>query len=381
MDYFGGVIVELKILHTSDLHIGMKFNGYPERIRDDLVEARFKTLETLIGRANEEQCNIFAVAGDLFEKITISKRDIDRVIRLLEGFSGDCVLVLPGNHDYDNGMVELWQSFRNKLSERIVLLNENKVYHLKTHDLDVAVYPGPCNRKISKENNLGWMKEISKRPEMTWHIGIAHGALEGLSPDLGQSYFNMTRNELEDIPVDLWLLGHTHIPFPDQELLVGSRIFNAGTPEPDGLDCGHCGHAWLITIDNNKMIEAKSIETGLFRFFDIEETIENEDSLKEIKQQYLTDKAEKTVLRLKLKGRIDQDAFNQKEFYYEELTKKLAHFSVDDSGLVIKITSEVIDREFTAGSFPHQLLSEFLKNKDEEALQMAYELIREVRSA
>ena len=57
----------------------------------------------------------------------------------------------------------------------------------------------------------------------------------------------------------------------------------------------------------------------------------------------------------------------------------MAYFKFDDSDLGFKITDDVIDKGFTRGSFPYQLLSELLKNKDEEALQLAYELIQEVK--
>jgi DNA repair exonuclease SbcCD nuclease subunit len=154
----------LKLLHTSDLHIGMKYNGYPEFIKDELVEARFNVLKTLVEKSNKEQCHLLVIAGDLFEKTTIPKKDIERVIKILDGFAGDCILVLPGNHDYDNGMIDLWDILKNNISEKVVLLNENRVYHLQaSHDLDVAVYPAPCNKKQSKENNLKWISGLSEK--------------------------------------------------------------------------------------------------------------------------------------------------------------------------------------------------------------------------
>lgn len=101
---------------------------------------------------------------NLFEKTTIPKKDIERVIKILDGFAGDCILVLPGNHDYDNGMIDLWDILKNNISEKVVLLNENRVYHLQaSHDLDVAVYPAPCNKKQSKENNLKWISGLSEK--------------------------------------------------------------------------------------------------------------------------------------------------------------------------------------------------------------------------
>ena len=40
------------------------------------------------------------------------------------------------------------------------------------------------------------------------------------------------------------------------------------------------------------------------------------------------------------------------------------------------MTEEIIDKEFTSGSFPHRFLNELAD--DDEALQIAYELIRGV---
>ena len=39
-------------------------------------------------------------------------------------------------------------------------------------------------------------------------------------------------SELEDIPVDVWLIGHTHVPFPrdlTEVFTASDKIFNAGT--------------------------------------------------------------------------------------------------------------------------------------------------------
>ena len=55
--------MSLKIFCTSDLHLGMKFANYPDHIRESLVEARFKTLESLVEKANREKCDLFIVVG------------------------------------------------------------------------------------------------------------------------------------------------------------------------------------------------------------------------------------------------------------------------------------------------------------------------------
>ncbi len=378
--------MELKILHTGDMHIGMRFGNYPDNIRDKLREARFNTVKNLITTANDESCNIFAVAGDLFNDIKkIPTGEVEKVCDLLDSFHGECVLILPGNHDYDNGTVDLWRTFQAHLSDKIVLLNEQRVYILKeTHDLDVAVYPAFCHSMHSKENSLGWMKETEEFPEATeWHIGMAHGALENISPDIKNEYYRMSEEELRSLPFDLWLLGHTHVPYPRKENVTDSTVFNAGTPEPDGMDCKHEGSAWLIKLkkENGKKIHAQQIKTGNYRFIDEELKIENIDSFEEIKKLYQAEKAKNTLLRVTLKGRIEPAVIKQKQPIYNELAAELAYFKVEDSELLPKITADKISADFTKGSFPYRLLHNLLSRDDEEALHQAYDLIELIKEA
>ena len=53
----------LRIFHTADLHIGMKFNSYPDDIRNCLIEARFDVLDKMVRILNDRLCNLFVVAG------------------------------------------------------------------------------------------------------------------------------------------------------------------------------------------------------------------------------------------------------------------------------------------------------------------------------
>src|SRR5699024_9309452 len=106
-----------------DIHLGMKFNNYAEGVKESLSEARFQTLENMINQSNELNTDIFAIAGDLFNTIQVPKRDINRTVQILNKFNGACVLVLPGNHDYDNGVIELWKEFTKIPSEKILFIN------------------------------------------------------------------------------------------------------------------------------------------------------------------------------------------------------------------------------------------------------------------
>lgn len=364
--------MSLKIFHTGDIHIGMKFNSY-ENVKEDLVEARFLALENMINKSNELNTDIFVVAGDLFNNIQVRKRDINRTVKILDKFNGACVLVLPGNHDYDNGVIELWQDFTNIPSEKVLLINEERPYILDDYDLDVVIYPGPCHSKHSEENNLQWIKNKGLVESGKYHIGIAHGALEGLSPDMEGNYYYMTMDELNSIPMDAWLIGHTHIPYPLKDEISNHRIYNAGTPEPDGLDFKDEGGGWFISLED-KDISARRIITGDYRFFDKEFELDSDEDLDNIERWVLEDKPQKKIIRLNLNGSISKEAYENLHEFKRNLESKVFHLIIEDSKLRPKINKEIIESEFTNGSFPYEFLNGLIH--DEEALQIAYDLLR-----
>lgn len=416
----------MKIFHTADLHIGMKFNNYPESVRSGLKQARADVLGKMVSIANKQECNIFVVAGDLFDSINgNTKKTISEVVTALKGFHGECVLVMPGNHDYDNNMVELWKNFQELSQDinNIVFINQERPYSLADWDLNAVVYAAPCHSKHSDVNNIGWIKDANTDANINIninintdliHIGISHGALEGISPDLDSSYYNMSLAELEAAPVDVWLLGHTHLTYPDKKKMTGWKVFNPGTPEPDGLDCKHTGNAWIITIGdtkalnsdtkaansdldaaigdnkaatakaytkskigNRKEVSGELITTGSYKFRDQRFTVRDKEDFETIVGNILKDNPSHTIARLRIKGKLDEETFNYRHEVRRMLDESLACLIFDDSEVGIKITSEMIHKEFSDGSFPSMLLTA-LKD-DEEALQLAYEMIMEVK--
>ncbi|MDR7855129.1 metallophosphoesterase [Tissierella sp.] len=367
----------IKIFHTADLHIGMRFNGYPEPIKGSLQEARLSVLSNMVQLANEEKCNLFVIAGDLFDRITgIDKKTITEAVKALEAFQGDCILVMPGNHDYDNDMIELWNSFNKAVCDKLLYINEKRPYSLNDYGLNAIVYPAPCHAKHSSSNNIGWIKEHTM-DENQVHIGVGHGAINGLSPDMDLTYYNMSLDELESIPVDLWLLGHTHITYPPQSSVNEWKTFNPGTPEPDGLDCKHRGSAWIISIDEGKKVRGDRVTTGTYKFVDKEYDISHREDLDAILIELMNDNPSRTISRINLKGKVDEDVFNYRQEIYKKIEQDIAYLIVDDSHLGIKITTEKIQKEFSDGSFPQQLL--LALSDDEDTLQLAYEFIMEVK--
>jgi exonuclease SbcD len=371
----------LKIFHTSDLHLGIKFAGHEGAVRDTLVEARFNCLARLVRLANANRCDLFVLAGDLFDRVDVAKRDVIRAAQALQEFEGKLVAVLPGNHDYlpPPGGEAPWAALREKGAHNLLILMERKPYDLTGFDIPAVLYPGPCTSKHSAENAVAWVRGAGIDQGIAHHIGVAHGSLDGVSPDFSKDYYPMTRAGLEACPVQMWLLGHTHIRYPDGAG-AADRIFYAGTPEPDGFDCEHSGSAWIHELADDGTRKSTPVETGEYRFRHDAIALAGEQDLAAVKACYTEPACRKLLLKLKLAGRVPEEVRARLPALRSEVEKLLFWLKWDDADVIRHITARDINAIFSAGSFPQRLLMTLAGSPgDCEALQEAHRMVMEVK--
>jgi exonuclease SbcD len=368
--------VPLTILATSDLHLGMKFAGLPD-VQAELAEARFASLERIVAEANGRHADLLLVAGDLFHRVTVAKRDVLRAAQTLRAFEGRLAAVLPGNHDHlSPGQDPLWPVFREACGDRVLTLAEARPYPLAHYDLDACLYPGPCRSLHSAANAVGWVKAAGRHAGSRHHVGVAHGSLAGVSPDLDQSYFPMREAELAEAGLDIWVLGHTHLRYPERPGRA-SRVFIPGTPEPDGYDCTHAGTAWFLRLGDDG-VEAEPLKTGAHRF--VHETLDavSAADLATLQARHAGAGAAREVLKVRLAGRIAREERAVLAETERTLRARVLHLDWDDTGVRESLDRAAIDAEYAAGSFPHRLLTMLLD--DPEALAIAHETLEGARS-
>lgn len=376
----------IKIFVTGDNHFGKKYDRYPE-IRDRLVDNRFVCFEKMVEKAEQEGCDIFAVTGDLFDNCSsIRKSDVERVVRILAGFAGR-VLVLPGNHDYYTGEEKVWKDFDDALrtcDNNIIRLDRFEPYPIEIAKETVVIYPAFCRSKHSRENNLGWIKEMSVPKSGQINVGMAHGAIEGVTPDMQKEYFLMTEPELQAIPMDVWLVGHTHIPYPgglsEDEEIGGYRIFNAGTHAQTDLHNNTRGYGFIISVDkqgDKAQVSAKKYQSGTIFFYDIAVRVSSAegDSLEALLQEKLDPLEAESVVRLTVTGSVFSEEYSRRRELYKKYCDRFLSWELQDDELHEEITLDRVREEFAESSFAAKLM-EALQG-DQTELQMAYELLQE----
>lgn len=353
--------MSLRILHTADNHIGLSFKQYSEAAQNRLIDERFSSLERLVTTANDRKANFFVVAGDLFDKTSVTKAQIKKTVDILAQFEGEAVLVLAGNHDFCEGSdSKLWKSFRSAAEgSRILALTEPAAHDFESDDYRVRFYASPCPSKHGNDHMIGWVNEEDKSPD-TLHIGIAHGNVEGLGLDTDQRYFNMSESDFRSAGLHTWLLGHIHVPAPAPGTTGKPLYFMPGIHTPDSVKCNHPGHAWWIELEPDGTCRHEQLTTGAIRFVRMNLDINHADDIHKLRKSCDDLDAPNTILDLQLTGRLRQEELDQLNIMLGEVGPPFLNFS-RDLDIAPVLDAATISSRFPEGTLPSSLLHALLE--------------------
>jgi DNA repair exonuclease SbcCD nuclease subunit len=374
----------IRIVHTADNHIGLTFRQYPE-LSAQLQAERIAALGRIVTFANARQAHFLVIAGDLFDKISVGVTEIRQTVSELKKFQGQAVLVLAGNHDfYDPGTEnKLWKEFGNAIREhdQIRMLLQPEILSFECEGEGIRFYACPCPSKHGENPVNSWVSEASK-PEGDWHLGIAHGNVEGIGLDADQRYFNMKQQDLKNAGVHTWLLGHIHVPFPEPGFAGTPAFFMSGIHTPDSVKVKHPGNAWLLELDEKKNIRFESFCPGSIRFERLHMELGRVGHNAEYLKKQVNDLASGgLILELVLSGRLPAEEHRSLAAWLEQKSKEFLCISLDSDDLHEEPDLSKLSRHWPEGSLPFDLIQELLaENPQGEDALLAMELLENHRN-
>ena len=246
--------MQLRFLHTADLHLGYEQYGLAERY-NDFTEA----FQWVVDTALEERVDFLLIAGDLFEKRALDPRTlyiaVDQFERLKD--AGIPVVAIEGNHERTYGESLSWMEFLNLRgllhlldctpgeqhgwlpqpwddAERTggyVDLAGARIYGLKYRGEQTGRLLSNIGAAIAAaqppdaESNTSPASE--NRPQFS--IFMSHTSVEGYF-DQGHAFADLSQLNALRPNIDYLALGHVHTPYRGA-LGEGDWLFNPGCPE------------------------------------------------------------------------------------------------------------------------------------------------------
>lgn len=377
----------ITIYHAADLHLGLKFSKKSDVVRSRLIRDRFDALKNIIDAANEDGAHFLVISGDLFDSVQVGVQEtINPAVKLLGTFRGEAVLVLPGNHDFyesnhaNEATLPLWTRFNRAAANhsKIQVFTEPSVLSYEIGDAKINFFPGLCTSKHSPQHAIGWISDVTK-DSTALNIGVAHGNVDGYGLDSEGRYFNMTEADLSATGLDFTLLGHIHVPYPTQSIVLSKPLFfMPGTTAQSAMGRKGKGSYWKIQCNGKSFQRAELKESSEIEHIDWSN--EKVNSIADI--NYLVSRmnslsANKCLLRLCVSGRLTSEELVDFRNSIQALRDHFIELDFSDS-IILNIDEAFINAHYRQNTLAFKLLNKLNQEEpDGLALQLAYDLIRQ----
>jgi DNA repair protein SbcD/Mre11 len=252
----------MRLLHTSDWHLGRSLHG------TDLLAEQEAVLAQLAAVVRTERVDAVLVAGDVYDRAVPSADAtavLDRALTRLRA-AGAAVVLTPGNHDsarrlaFGSGLFAAAgvhvRADTTRLDEPVLLADEHgevAVYGIPYLEPEVARHELGLPEARGHEAVLGAAMDrvrtdLFLRPGVR-SVVLAHAFVGGAEPS--ESERDICVGGVDRVPeavfdgVDYVALGHLHRP---QSLTDNMRY--SGSPLPYSFsEAGHEKQAWLVDLD------------------------------------------------------------------------------------------------------------------------------------
>jgi DNA repair protein SbcD/Mre11 len=262
----------MRLLHTSDWHIGRSLHG------TDLLAEQEAVLGELAAVVATESVDVVVVAGDVYDRAVPSADAtgvLDRVLTRLRD-AGAAVVLTPGNHDsarrlgFGAGLMA-----RSGVHVRAVTPALDEPVLLSDEHGDVAVYGLPYLEPEVARHELGLAEARSHEAVLTAamdrvradlflrpgvrSVVLAHAFVGGGVPS--ESERDICVGGVDLVPagvfdgVDYVALGHLHRP-----QTLSARVRYSGSPLAYSFgEAGQQKQAWLVDLDAGGLAGVRAV--------------------------------------------------------------------------------------------------------------------------
>jgi len=326
-------------LHSSDLHLGKAFGGFPEAIRNRLREARHGAIAQLAARARGAGVRDVLLAGDTFDAETPAPDTLRHALRAMAIEADLRWFLLPGNHD-SLAASELWARIAQEGPPNLVALTTSDPVGLAE---GVWLLPAPCTQRRPGRDLTEAMS--APTPAGALRIGLGHGAITDFSGEEGGAgIIPPDRARLSGL--DYLGLGDWH-----GQMKVGAETWYSGTPEPDSFkhEVAACA---LLVRPGRAGAAVEPVVTGRFSWLrPALDLLPGEDALARLASLLPPEAMRRDVLlRLVARGRLPLTERTALEHALARLAPDFGWFEAALSDLATDVETDDLDLIDRAGA-------------------------------
>lgn len=313
--------MSLKVLHTSDLHLGSGFQGLDSAKRKERRDDLFKVFKKIAQTAKKEKVDAVLIVGDFFDVSSPPAVVVDNAIEVLESLRNVPVIIVPGNHD-SVGPRSVYKT--TTFPDNVILTTKTKFesIELPNFTLYAAAYDSnnPGFRPLKKLEISASDKPIIVavhgsyiRPDIRWRENFETG-----------DYWPIEPNEKSRLKNVAYLaLGHYHNFYVEK-----SEPYTCYPGTPEGISFNEVGDRFVSLAAIDESVSTQKICLNEKRYDTLEIDCTKITNVEEIEKKVEERIGENTLLKVRLKGVLSPDIGLNPEKLKEEFEDKFFHLIV-----------------------------------------------------
>jgi DNA repair exonuclease SbcCD nuclease subunit len=358
-----------KILHTADIHLGVKLSGLGksgDRVRAALRGAFGRTIDMAI----DEKVDAVVIAGDLFDSNHISSSLIRFALGEINRLGDIPCVVLPGTHDcLEEGSVLLSLTDDEKPANMHILLDRKEpMVRFEARQLTFYGMPNMSNRSTANP-----VASVSRQDHEGRHILIAHGSYM-IPEKTAKDDHPFGLDDIDNSGFDYVALGHWHSTF---ELpTTRTKAAYCGSPEAVAFDQTGAGNVLIVNIADQVTIEKRQVGTTVWK--QLELPTSNFKYSLEIEQEIQKHVDEDCLLNVTLTGLASADNLINIDEIYSNLAESFLFLRISDK--TESVPEQILEQKrpptTILGQFMGQMSDAIDEAEDSERKELLVESLR-----
>ena len=295
----------IRILHTSDLQLGMTRRFFDHEAQARYIDDQFDALRRLAKIASERDCDAVVIAGDVFDVVLPDRRIVTRAIDALGSFLVP-VFLLPGNHDAGSPE-SIWTTgnLASRLPSNVTVIRDSTIQSVCGGRLEIVGAPWTSRRPDRDLVALALVGLDSRSPEST-RILVGHGGVDSINPDPGN--LNLIRLASLESAIGEGLIDYVALGDRHSSLSIGvtGRVWYSGAPVMTSFreDLETTNRALVVTFDADVIVD--QVEVGQWEFRRSEIAASGADLLEAVRAELsLPGDRARTAIRFVLEGTVN----------------------------------------------------------------------------
>ena len=313
-----GTDVALKLLHTADWHLGLRFASFAPEQEVRLTRARLEVVDRILDMADSRKVDAVLCAGDLFNEPRPEEEWWKGLLAKFRQRSWTRpVILLPGNHDplTPNSIYAAHDPFRRDLPAYVHVVDRDD-FMLELGP-NAVLHAVPC-RTHAGQSDLVVRLPAREPGDERLRIGLVHGQTFDLKDH--QTTFPIAEHAAIDRGLDYLAIGDTH-GYRDVEPEASVPTVYPGAPEATKFGEVDAGHVALVFFPRDRARRAlvEKERVAAWRWKEV-----SCSAIEDLRHLRVDETLRKTVLRLSLDMRLPLHEYDEAIRILAELEGSLA---------------------------------------------------------